>query len=58
MNQNRRRAYPSLSSLTTTAIKHDPAYEIRSWRKVVLGPAVIKEAEEQVTKVRENLRVA
>ena len=58
MDQIRRRAYPSLSSPTTIAIRLDPTYEIKSRRKVVLGPAVIKEAKEQVTKVRENLKIA
>jgi len=57
MDPIRRKAHPSQSSPTTT-IKHDPAYEVRSRRKVVLGPAVIKEAKERVTKVRENLKIA
>jgi len=58
MDQIRSEAYPSPSSPTTTAIKHDPAYTIRSQRKVVLGPVVIKEDKEQVTKVRENMKIA
>jgi len=58
MDQIRSEAYPSPSSPTTTAIKHDPAYEVRSRRKVVLIPTVIKEAKERVTKVRENLKIA
>ena len=54
----RRKAYPSLSFPTTAAIKRNPAYTIRSRRKVVLGPAVIKDDKEQVTKVRENMKIA